>query len=195
MKHFAKEFDTLAPGPASRRVAIDRASREDLAEIYPRIAAAFKQQMATLETCQNIRRRHRDNIWSIRDKRDEQLIGLYAMAMLSPEGHAALLQGEFEAHDPRLSHVAANGDEVSAIYKWGVYAPGTAAAAIPLVAERLNTPDYRDIDLYGKGSTAAGKRIMKSVGFRPVDDPRTPLLFKYERLAKRGLYEITRYSL
>ena len=194
MKHFPKEFDALVPGAACRRVAISRATRQEMAQIYPRIAASFMQHIASLDTCQNIRRRHQDNIWSITDRRDGALIGLYAMAMLTPEGHRALLSGEFDAPDPRLSHVAATGDQVAAIYKWGVFAPGIAVAAIPLVAERMNTPDYRDLDLYGNGSTEAGRRIMRSVGFRKVDDPRTPLLFKYERLGKRGLPGVTQYS-
>lgn len=195
MKHFAKEFDALPPGPSARRVGIARASEQELAEIYPTVAAALTQHVASIETCQYIRKRHLDNIWAIRDRRDDRLIGLYAMAMLSPEGHAALLHGDFDAPDPRLSHVAETGAPVSAIYKWGVYAPGMAAAAIPLIAERLTTPDYRDLDLYGTGTTEAGRRIMRSVGFLEVTDPRTPHLFRYERLPKRGLYEFTRYSL
>lgn len=194
MKHFPKEFDALAPSAVAARIVISRSTRKELAQIYPRIAASFMQHIASLETCQNIRRRHHDNIWSIVDRRDGALIGLYAMAMLSPEGHRALLVGEFDGPDPRLSHVAATGDEVSAIYKWGVFAPGIAVAAIPLIAERLNTPDYRDLDLYGNGSTIAGRRIMQSVGFRASEDPRTPLLFKYERLRKRGLFDVTRYT-
>ena len=153
------------------------------------------QHIATLETCQEIRRRHQDNIWGIHDRRDGALIGLYAMVMLTAEGQYALQIGEFDAPDPRLSHVAATGDPVAAIYQWGVYAPGIAAAAIPLIAERLNGPDYRDLDLYGNGSTPAGRRIMQSLGFRKTEDPRTPQLYKYERLGKRGLFEITRFSL
>ncbi len=194
MQHFPKEFDALDPIVATKRVRISRSSAEELAAIYPRIAAAFMQHMATLETCENIRRRHHDNIWSIHDRRNNHLVGLYAMAMLSPAGHAALDSGTFDAPDPRLSHVAATGDPVAAIYKWGVFAPGIAVAAIPLIAERLNGPDYRDLDLYGNGSTEAGQRIMQSVGFRRVEDPRTPLLFRYERLSKRGLFDVTRYS-
>ncbi|MEM8869749.1 MAG: hypothetical protein AAGB10_03400 [Pseudomonadota bacterium] len=195
MEHFSKEFDALSPGVASRRVLINRATADELTRLYPLISASLTQHIACIETCEHIRRRHQDNIWSIRDKRENRLIGLYAMAMLTPEGHAALLHGEFDAPDPRLSHVAATGQPVSAIYKWGVYAPKIAAAAIPLIAERLTTPDYRDLDLYGTGTTKAGRRIMRSVGFLEVSDPRTPHLYKYERLTKRGLYEITRYSL
>ncbi|NNU81441.1 hypothetical protein HMH01_13445 [Halovulum dunhuangense] len=195
MKHYTKEFDALDPTLAARRVSVARASAEELAQIYPQVAASFMQQVASLATCQDIRRRHHDNIWAIRHRRDGALIGLYAMVMLSPEGHAALLIGDFDAPDPRLSHVAATGDPVAAIYHWGVYAPGIAAAAIPLMAERLSSPDYRHLDLYGNGSTPAGRRIMKSLGFHRVEDPRTPQLFKYERLARRGLFEITGYSL
>ncbi len=143
------------------------------------------QHMATLDTCQSILRRHNDNIWAIIDRREDRLIGLYAMAMLSPEGHAALLAGNFEAHDPRLSHVAALGEKVAGIYKWGVFAPGIAAAAIPLISERLRTPDYRNLDLFGNGSTPRGRKIMESVGFQKVANPRTPRLYRYERLANR----------
>jgi len=188
MRHYAKEFDALDPNLATIRVRIGRTTQAELTEIYPQIAASFQQHMATLETCENIRTRHRDNIWSIFDNRSGDLIGLYAMALLTPTGQSALLQGKFDAPDPRLSHVAGNSDEVAAIYKWGVYAPGPAAAAIPLIAERLNSPDYRYLNLYGNGSTEAGRRIMRSVGFRRVEDPRTPFLFEYERLGQRQLF-------
>lgn len=195
MKQIEREFDALGPISATKRVVIERASASQLAEIYPRIAASFMQHMASLDTCQSIRRRHHDNIWAIIDTRENRLAGLYAMAMLSPDGRAAVEQGSFEAHDPRLSHVAATGEKVAAIYKWGVFAPGIAAAAIPLIAERLLTPDYRDLDLYGNGSTPSGRRIMESVGFRRVQNPRTPRLYKYERLAKRAPVHLPRFHL
>lgn len=195
MKHFPKEFDALPAGVAAKRVKISRATEGELTRIYPRFAASLTQHIASLEICEFIRRRHRDNFWSITDRRDHALIGIYGMAMLTAEGHAALVQGEFEAPKPQLAHVAATGEPVSAIYKWGVYAPKLAAAAIPLIAQHLTTQDYGDLDLYGTGSTEAGRRIMESVGFFRVSDPRTPQLYKYERLGRRGLYEITRYSL
>ena len=66
MRHYTKEFDALGPSFATKRVRIERSTSEDLASIYPRIVAAFKQHMATLETCEHIRRRHVDNIWSIK---------------------------------------------------------------------------------------------------------------------------------
>jgi len=142
--------------------------------------------MASLETCESIRRRHRDNIWSIRDIRTNALIGIYAMAMLTRAGHSALLAGEFEPQDPRLAHVAETGEKVSAIYKWGVYAPGIASAAIPLISRRLNMAPYEDINLYGNGSTAAGRRIMTSVGFRKLETSSAPNLYLYERLGNRA---------
>ena len=185
MKHIAREFDALQPLGHSARVTIDRASAADVAAIYPRIAVSLSQHIATLETCQSIRRRHLDNVWSISDRRGGRLLGLYAMAMLSEAGHAALLAGRFDAHDPRLAHVAATGERVAAIYKWGVYAPGIAAAAIPLVAERLLTPDYRHLDLFGNGVTPEGRRIMTSLGFRPVETPGGARLYRYARLANR----------
>lgn len=194
MKHYSKEFDALDHNYTGKRVRIARTTHAELAEIYPKITAAFMQHMASLETCEHIRRRHHDNMWSIRDQRDGKLIGLYAMAMLTPTGHRALTNGEFDAPDPKLTHVAATGDPLSAIYKWGVYAPGPAVAAVPMIADLLAGPDYRHLDLYGNGSTEAGRRIMQSLGFRPVSDPKTPLLHRYERVANRLRVDLTEFN-
>ena len=153
------------------------------------------QLTASPQICESIRRRHRDNIWSIRDRRNNALIGIYAMAMLTEDGHRALLAGEFEAHDPRLAHVAETGDHVAAIYKWGVYAPGVAAAAIPLIARRLQLPPYDEVDLYGNGSTEAGKRIMRAVGFRKLETLAAPNLYIYARLANRAPKDLNQHSL
>ena len=190
-----KEFDALDASRADRRVAVGHATRWELSSIYPRAAEALAQQMASPQTCESIRRRHRDNIWAIRDRRNNALIGIYAMAMLTEDGHRALLAGEFEAHDPRLAHVAETGERVSAIYKWGIFAPGIAAAAIPLISRRLNVPPYDDINLYGTGSTVAGRRIMTSVGFRKLETLSAPNLYHYERLGNRASRNVNKYFL
>ncbi len=180
-----KEFDLLDPVPARRRVYILRSNPGELARIYPRASEAFAQHLASLAICESIRRHHEDNFWSIFDQRQHRLRGIYAMAMLTEDGLTALLSGTFEPQSPRLAHVTETGGSVAAIYKWGVYAPGVAAAAIPLIADHLAARAYSRADLYGNGSTPGGRRIMSSLGFRPVGDPRTPSLFRYRRLANR----------
>lgn len=187
MRCNVKEFDALDAQTGLCRASIRRCTSEDLKAIYPKVGAAFLHRLATLDICEIIRRRHNDNLWSIHDTRNQKLCGIYAMAMLTHEGRSALLRGEFEPHDPRLAHVAETGSDVSAIYKWGVFAPGIAAAAIPLIANKLTQPDYKEIDLYGNGSTHAGERIMHALGFSSASTPRTPLLYKYQRLATRGV--------
>lgn len=181
----SKEFDALCLEYAMKRVAVSRTSREELVEIYPQVAVSLAQHMASLETSERLRRHHDYNLWSIRDLRTRALIGIYAMAMLTQPGHAALLDGAFDARDPDPAHVAASGEEIDAIYKWTVFAPGVAAAAIPLIADMLKSDKFRALDLYGNARTAAGRRIMLSVGFRPLGDPRVPHLYYYKRLASR----------
>ena len=184
-----KEFDTLDPGPARKRVRVERATADDLKTFYPPTYASGSPRIASLETCEQIRRHHPDNIWSIFDQRDDSVLGFYAMTMLTESGLKALLRGDFEAHNPRLAHVASPDQRIHAIFKWGVHAPGMGAAAIPLISEMLNAPAYREIDLYGNGATAAGRRIMLALGFQKRDDPRTPLLYEYRRLLNRRAYE------
>jgi len=188
MKSQTKEFDQLNPEPARRRVSIYRASEADLVEIYPRVAASLAQHIAKIETCECIRRQHADNFWSIRDNRTGSLTGIYAMVMLTEAGRVALLEGRFQADDPQLRHVAVTGSAVSAIYKWAVFAPGGAAAAIALIAERLKSSDYVDVDLFGTGATDQGRRIMRALGFRNVQQAASPLLFTYRRLHRSALF-------
>ena len=184
MKPFPREFDLLARVPASGRIAIAPTRAEDLRAIYPLADAALAHQLASLETCEAIRRRHPHNMWSVRD-RAGRLLGVYAMAMLSAAGLRALESGTFDAHQPDVSQTAGPDDPVAAVYKWGVYTPGIAAEAIPLVARLLSEPRYRCVNLYGKGTTEAGRRIMIRVGFEAVADPRNLYLYRYVRLANR----------
>ncbi len=186
MTSIIKEFDTLAAPLAQSRVSIRRATAEDIVAVYPPEYANAADQLADRSTCERIRQANRDNIWTIVRRSNQQILGFYAMVMLSEAGQSALLMGRFAAHDPAMAHIAADGAPVAAIYKWGVHAPGIAAGGIPLVAARLQMPGYRQANLYGTGTTIGGRRIMVAQGFVPRNDPRTPGLFEYRRLANRS---------
>ncbi len=75
---------------------------------------------------------------------------------------------------------------VAAVYHWAVYAPGVAVAAVTLIAEHLQKPEYRSADLYGSGSTVSGRQIMLATGFVRVEDSHIPELHRYVRFANRS---------
>ena len=161
------------------------AKPEELAEMHPAIARALGVPIATLDVTERIRSGRADNIWSIWTRNGSMLSGLYAMVMLSREGLMAVESGDFLARDPDPAHLALPGAPVAAIYKWTIYAPGRAAAAIALMAERLRAPAYVAADLFGAGSTEAGRRIMEGLGFRVVRRGGDMPLYRYVRRANR----------
>ncbi|MEM9429694.1 MAG: hypothetical protein AAGA32_09375 [Pseudomonadota bacterium] len=180
-----KEFDQLSVDQASSQVFIQHATLADLSTVYPPPYARQAKTIASLATCFAMSRRHRDNIWSIFDTKTTTLRGFYAMLMLSSSGLTALLNGRFLATMPDAAHTASTGDPIAGIYKWGVFAPGRAAGAIPQVAVMLRAERFARANLYGTAATPAGERIMRSLGFGYRADPKTPDLLEYVRMANR----------
>ncbi len=153
--------------------------------MQPRIARSLGIDIASPEATERVRALRPDNIWAIRTGPGGVLSGLYAMLMLSQSGKEALIDGSINALDPAREHLAGPGEPVAAIYKWTIFAPGRAAAAIPLMAEKLREPAYAAADLFGVGITAAGRRIMERLGFEPYRTTTDRTLFRYERRINR----------
>lgn len=179
------EFDDLVAGPAQRGLRISMATAGELAEMHPAIARALGIPIAPLAVTEVIRRVRPDNIWSIWTRNGSVLSGLYAMVMLSAEGLEAVHARAFAARDPDPAHLAAEEAPVAGIYKWTIYAPGRAAAAITLMAERLRRPGYATADLFGAGTTEAGRRIMTKLGFRVLHPGGAAPLYQYVRRPNR----------
>ncbi len=94
--------------------------------------------------------------------------GFIAWLPLSDAGRIALLSGSFSGPNPSPDHIAAQHEKPAAIYVWGIYAPGRLAGGVALAFDRMSTPLNRDADLYAWGPTAAGQRLIASLGFVPI---------------------------
>lgn len=160
-------------------------SDSDLATVYGEILKSVGQGIASIEVAERVRQRRPDNLWSVFVASHNHVVGLYALVMLNQVGLSALLRGEFSATDPDDNHLARVGEKIAAIYQWALYAPGVAAACVPLVAKRLQAPEYRHADLFGVGVTKQGRRLMEAVGFSPIDSSVRPPLYCYRRIANR----------
>lgn len=186
MRLKSKEFDALRPNPSQSRISMERATKWDLETLYPRLDVALAHHLAALPVMERIRTYNPDNLWAIRNQRVGQTVGMYALLLLNDAGHAAMRNGSFDAIDPLTAHLAAPADEVSAIYIWGVYAPGVAAAAFPIMSEKLSHPRFRHLDIYGNGTTEAGRKMLRTLGFTQVRGRQNPNLFVYHRSPDKG---------
>ena len=120
--------------------------------------------------------------------------GYIAFLMLNEVGIERLIEGSFDGTNPDLSWLTRQSQKPAGIYVWGIYAPGVVAGGIPLAVDKVSTPLYRDASLYARAVTAAGTRILESVGFTRGVSSRgkfAPELYIYRRgKAVRETYPI-----
>lgn len=186
MRLKSKEFDHLRSKPAQTRIGLERATKRDLETIYPILDVALAHQLAALSVLERIRKHHPDNLWAIRNLRTDKTAGIYGLLLLNAAGHAAVLDGSFTPTDPDPATLATPDQQVAAIYKWGVYAPGVLAAAFSIMSEKLSHPEFRHLDIFGNGTTEAGRRMLRTLGFRRVEGGTPPNLFVYHRHPDTG---------
>jgi len=86
--------------------------------------------------------------------------------MLNRDGMRRLVDGTFDVANPDLSLLVRQSEKPAGIYLWAMHARGVAAGGIPLVMEKLNTPLYRDVDIYTRAATSDGLRMILATGFR-----------------------------
>src|SRR5579862_7198251 len=139
------EFDLLCQ-PKNPRISIRSANVEDIPNIYQLIERNVSFSVAPPAVMRFAMAINRNNI--IVFCRHGEVVGLYAMLMLTASGLEALLLGEFEGLDPKPAQLASRLETPAAVYQWLVVAPGLAAEGIASVSRFLRDPFYRAANLY-----------------------------------------------
>ena len=93
--------------------------------------------------------------------------GLIAFLMLNREGMIRLFDGTFDGSNPDLSLLASQSEKPAGIYVWALHARGLLAGGISLAMEKINTPLYRDVDMYARVATTEGLHTAAATGFYP----------------------------
>lgn len=181
-KRQAAEFDLLSP-PKTPRIAIRCATVDDIDGIYRIIYHNVSFAVAPPAVMRFAMAINRNNIVAF--ERHGEVVGVYAMLMLSTPGLEALLTGEFDGRDPHVSHLASRLEQPAALYQWLVVAPGLAAEGVLHVSRLLRHPYYRSANLYARLLSADGARITSALGFTPVDGGGAAGLTRYVRLVNR----------
>lgn len=123
--------------------------------------------------------------------------GLMAFLMLNRAGMLRLFDGSFDASDPDLSLLAQQNEKPAGIYIWALYARGVLHGGVPLVMEKMNTPLYRDVDIYARAVTPDGVRFVTGTGFRlgaTFEGLRAPNIHMYSRVGREDGKEEERNS-
>jgi hypothetical protein len=181
-KSHPAEFDLLC-APKNPRISIRPATVADIDEIYQIIHRNVSFAVAPPDVMRFAMAINRNNIVAF--LRHGEVVGVYAMLMLSVRGLEAVLVGDFDGHDPHGTHLATRLQQPAAIYQWLVVAPGLAAEGVTHVAAFLQHPYYRNANLYMRSFSEAGARISTALGFRPVEGATLKGLYRYVRLSNR----------
>ncbi|HWL03719.1 MAG TPA: GNAT family N-acetyltransferase [Xanthobacteraceae bacterium] len=92
--------------------------------------------------------------------------GFLAFLMLNETGMERLISGTLDTRNPGLDVICRQNEKPAGIYVWCLHARGLAAAGIPLVLEKVSSPLYQDADLYARGVTDDGVRMLETLGFQ-----------------------------
>lgn len=139
------------------------------------ISAEFLQAFST---------RDRDSILAFRHR--NKVVGGVAFLFLNETGLDDLLLGQFDFANPTERVLARPIDDVAAIYTWATALDGRGILGLGNVAEHLSKRRFRFADLYGRPNTADGRRLVQSVGFKPIAAFQDNLWI-YERAWKRDV--------
>jgi predicted GNAT family N-acyltransferase len=92
--------------------------------------------------------------------------GLIAFLLLNRTGMQRLFDGSFDASNPDLSLLAPQNEKPAGIYVWAAHARGLMAGGMALAMEKMNTPLYRDADIYARAATPEGLCMIQATGFQ-----------------------------
>jgi predicted GNAT family N-acyltransferase len=156
----------------SQRLVIFSATAEDIETLLPR-ARRDMGTGASNEVVKAVARHNPDSIWGIARRErylagDTAAEGYVAFLTLNDEGADQLLGGRLDAKNPPLHLLTRQHEKPAVVYAWGTYTPGALAGGIPLAFEKVSTPLYREAPLLARGATAAGQRLLDTIGFNRV---------------------------
>jgi hypothetical protein len=175
------EFDRLEI-PARPRIRLHRATVDDIGATRQLAAQELPGAVASEEAIARTILQNRNSVLLFYKNSD--VVGIWAMLMLTATGLEALLLGEFDGLNPNPKGIAATSDSPAAIYHWAVVAPGLASEGIRHVSQFLRQPPFRAANFYSRPNTEVGIRLNLGLGFRAIRAG-TPGLFRYVRLINR----------
>lgn len=176
-----RDFDFV---PRRAEVDVAPPNSGDFSALAEMANAKIPEVSISAEFLQAFSTRDRDSILAFRHR--NKVVGGVAFLFLNETGLDDLLLGQFDFANPTERVLARPIDDVAAIYTWATALDGRGILGLGNVAEHLSKRRFRFADLYGRPNTADGRRLVQSVGFKPIAAFQDNLWI-YERAWKRDV--------
>lgn len=166
-----RSLDDLGAEKLAKRLVVFMPSKAEIDDLVEYVRKDLSD-VASTDVVHRVVSHNPDCLWAIarRDRFDvtaRRPEGLMAFLMLNRLGMLRLFDGSFDPTKPDLSFLAAQNEKPAGIYIWALHARGLIHGGVPLVLEKINTPLYRDVDVYARAVTPEGIRFVRGTGFRP----------------------------
>jgi predicted GNAT family N-acyltransferase len=165
----AHSLADMTPRRLARRLMIYTPTAAEIDELLDN-ARRDLPQLGANHVVHRVVAHNPDSFWAIarRDKVGptvRRAEGFQAFLLLNEAGLAQLIAGTFKGTDPDVSLLTAQNEKPAAIYIWCTHAKGSLAAAVALTLEKMNTPLYRDADVYTWAATKEAHIGLQGAGF------------------------------
>jgi predicted GNAT family N-acyltransferase len=189
-------LDELDPGRIAKHLAMFSPNEEDL----PALVAKARLSIPGIAKMEEVFKVVRHNPGCIlgmarRSRLDPEnpiAEGFVAILPLNALGLRILALGSFNGADPDLRLLAGADEKPAGIYLWCVFLPGSLAAGMALMMERLSSAPYEGVDIYARTLTEDGRRFSQVLGFKQgvvIDEIQAPDLWIFPRKNIAPLYD------
>ncbi len=176
-----REFDLLIP-ISHVSMSVRPARRSELPFVFDIATQKIPALSAALPFVEGVFEHNAESILVY--QRDEDIVGVYAMLLLSASGLERLLLGELDTSAPDIDAVVRSGEKPAAIYNWAVVAPKLAAEGLRHTSVYLRRPLFQRANIYARGTTKAARHIMEQGGYQRLGGAQSDL-YRYVRMANR----------
>jgi len=166
----SRRLDDPAILALARRLVVFNAVGEQIATLMD-VARKAIPTLTSAEVVQRVASYNPDCFWAIAH-RDRFNInapvgeGYVSFLPLTKQGLSQLLDGTLDRRNPPLSLISAQHEKPAGIYVWHVYAPGKLAAGVPLIVQKMWSPQCHDVDIYSWSINSEAARFVEGMGLR-----------------------------
>jgi predicted GNAT family N-acyltransferase len=166
----SRRLDDPAILALARRLVVFNVAGEQIATLMD-LARKGIPSLTNAEVVQRVASYNPDCFWAIAH-RDRFNInapvgeGYVSFLPLTKQGLSQLLDGTLDRRNPPLSLISAQHEKPAGIYVWHVYAPGKLAAGVPLIVQKMWSPQCHDVDIYSWSINSEAARFVEGMGLR-----------------------------
>ena len=165
-----RRLDDPAILALARRLVVFNVAGEQIATLMD-LARKSIPALTGAEVVQRVTSYNPDCFWAIahRDRFNIKAPvgeGYVSFLPLTKQGLSQLLDGTLDRRNPPLSLISAQHEKPAGIYVWHVYAPGKLAAGVPLIVQKMWSPQCHDVDIYSWSINSEAARFVEGMGLR-----------------------------